>query len=193
MKSVHVSCSDMDLNPEDIALNQTHAWHGTAIGWLNSYNSCTKKLHIVSQWFCGIELIASNIKVLAYSVYMPTLGKDEEFCEVIQTLTCDIQTHVSDKHILLLCMDSNQSTKSSYRRSFEMNKFIEMFSLTLILKNNKNPTFHHHNGSESQIDHIYHNQEEIIGFNKLLCKYDFSENLSSHDALIGSIPLKYWN
>ena len=180
----------MDSNPEDIALNQTHAWYGTAIGWLNSYNSCTKKLPIISPWFCGIELISSNINILAYSVYMPTCGKDEEFCEVIQTLTCDLQTHMSDKHILLLCMDSNQSKISSHRRTFEMNKFIEMFSLTTILKNNNNPTFHHYNGSESQIDHIYYNRENVIKLNSILCKYDYSENLSSHDAILGSIRMQ---
>ena len=52
------------------------------------------------------------------------------------------------------------------------------------------PTFHHNNGfSESQIDHILTNDTELVSYLKQLCKLDDPTNLSSHDAIIGTIQI----
>ena len=149
----------MFSHPEDIMLSKEHAWQGSAIGWLNSVNPYIYKLPVISQWFCGVRYKHENNTILSYSVYMPTSGKDNEFCEVLQTLTEDIETHMTNGYMLIIGLDSNQSVKSSRRRTYEMQNFIDKFSLKTILENNTDPTFHHYNGSESQIDHIYHNLE----------------------------------
>ena len=101
---------------------------------------------------------------------------------------------MTNGYMLIIGLDSNQSVKSSRRRTYEMQNFIDKFSLKTILENNTDPTFHHYNGSESQIDHIYHNLENKdtcykISFNKILCKHEFHENISSHDAIIGDFYL----
>ena len=52
------------------------------------------------------------------------------------------------------------------------------------------PTFHHNNGtSESQIDHIMTNKPEVVTFSMQICKIDKPANLSSHDAIIGSVKV----
>ena len=52
------------------------------------------------------------------------------------------------------------------------------------------PTFHHNNGfSESQIEHILTNDTELVSYMKQLCKLDDPTNLSSHDAIIGTIQI----
>ena len=53
--SFNITSSDMFLQPEDIVLNTSHCWHGTAIGWLNEYNSYVSKIPLVSKWLCGVK------------------------------------------------------------------------------------------------------------------------------------------
>ena len=117
----HSTSSDMYLNPEDITIN--HAWQGTAIGWLKTYSCYISKIPLISQWFCGIKFSYQDKMFLVYSVYLPTSGKDEEFCEVIQTLSEDISSNMTGELNLILGMDSNQSEKSTSRRTYEMPNF----------------------------------------------------------------------
>ena len=69
-------------------------------------------------------------------------------------------------------------------------KFIQEFSFSSILNNYEKPTFHHYNGNESIIDHIYYfsvNSEASLKHH--LCKNENPENLSTHDVIIGQILL----
>ena len=124
---------------------------------------------------------------------MPTSGKDEEFLEVLSQLSYDIENNLVENCSLLIGLDSNQSEKSSRRRTDGMKQFNEQFSFKTVLQNDE-PTFHHNNQtSSSQIDHILYyvpEQSKVkVMLYRHLCQLDNSENLSSHDAIIGTISL----
>ena len=91
--------------------------------------------------------------------------------------------------IIIIGMDSNCSLKSTNRRQNSFKTFVNQFSLETILSGDT-PTFHHNNGtSESQIDHIMTNKPEVVTFSMQICKIDKPANLSSHDAIIGSVKV----
>ena len=146
----------MFLDPEDLALESGPIWHGAAIGWPSEIDTRIKKLPIVSNRFCGVLYSEGNTNILSYSAYLPTSGRDEEFLEIIDILTRDIFTHMEDNTAIIIGADTNQSVKSTPRRTECMDLFLKQFSLKYIMTNDE-PTFHHHNQiSESQIDHIYY-------------------------------------
>ena len=131
--------------------------------------------------------------ILSYTAYLPTSGQNEEFLEVLSQLSFDIRNNADEKSSILIGLDSNQSNKSSRRRTDAMLKFKLQFSLGSVLLSDI-PTFHHNNQSSvSQIDHILFyiptNSEVKMSFHKHLCKLDNFANLSSHDALIGKMIL----
>ena len=71
--------------------------------------------------------------------------------------------------------------------SLQQESRLYAFNLKTILPGSR-PTFHHNNGSsESQIDHILVNNLDLVAFYEQKCKYTDHENLSGHDALIGSL------
>jgi endonuclease/exonuclease/phosphatase (EEP) superfamily protein YafD len=107
---------------------------------------------------CGIEYkdAQTDTNILAYSVYFPTSGRDDDFLEVVSSLSADISLHNSSNTALLIGCDSNQSNKSTNRRTSTMKCLLTEFNLKSIVSGDK-PTFHHNNQtSESQIDHIYY-------------------------------------
>ena len=183
--------SDMFLHPEDLILKSTPTWHGTAIGWPKHIDMYVQTIPTISERFCGIQYDYSDINIIAYSVYLPTSGKDDEFHEIVSSLLNNIEQYLNTKSILILGMDSNQSEKSTERRKNIMAVFCEHLNLKSIMCEETNATFHHTNGSESLIDHIYYfiptNVDIFIKLQDHLCKWNFSENISSHDAIIGSI------
>ena len=77
-------------------------WHGTAIGWPSSVDRHVSSLTVVNERFCGIQYKDSqhDITILAYSVYLPTAGKDSVFMEVLSALSCEVA--VAFGSILLL-------------------------------------------------------------------------------------------
>ena len=92
---------------------------------------------------------------------------------------------------IVLGCDTNQSSKSTRRRTCAMANFLSEFSLNTILENDE-PTFHHNNlTSESQIDHIlYCNRESsrsLVKLSEHLCLKNNPTNLSSHDVIVGKI------
>ena len=137
--------------------------------------------------------IANNIDILSYCAYLPTASLDDDFTEILSILTIDISTHRSETSTIIIGLDSNQSKKSSKRRTAVMLDFTSQFSLKSVHISDQ-PTFHHNNQvSESQIDHIlcYLPNEEVIDIKlkEILCEKVNSSNLSSHDAVIGEISL----
>ena len=180
---------------EDLMLESGAVWHGSALGWSMEIDKLVCKLPIVCDRFCGIQFYdhVTKTRIIAYSVYMPTSGKDDEFLEVLASLIADLNEHNvnNDAEILLGC-DSNQSLKSTKRRTAAMSSFLDEFNFQSILKNDE-PTFHHNNQtSESQIDHIYSNSRTSkikVGFFKHLCLKENPSNLSSHDAIVGKLNL----
>ena len=103
----------------------------------------------------------------------------------------DIRKNRPDKSCIIIGLDTNQSKKSSRRRTESMKQFCEKFSLKGILTSS-DPTFHHNNQmSTSQIDNILayfpENSASEMSLLKHLCKLDDSANLSSHDALLGKL------
>ena len=179
--------SDLFVSPEDILKTKGPTWHGTALAWHNSVTNYVTKLPLVSSRFCGIRLFKDNIDILAFTVYLPTSGKDQEYLEEIDLLSHNIQEHCSASSLILIGIDANVSEKSNERRKNAFNKLQETFQLKTILPGTQ-PTFHHNNGSsESQIDHILTNDKRMVSFYEQRCKYFDSENLSSHDVLVASI------
>ena len=187
--------SDMFLPPEEKMLKSGPTWHGTAIAWDKCIDKFISKIEVTSERFCGVKFSDYQTNILAYTAYLPTSGQDEAFLEVLEQFEFDIKNHITGKCIILIGLDSNQSDRSSKRRTSAMEKFKKEFSLKSILVNNQ-PTFHHNNQkSESQIDHILYfipdNVTAKVELEKHLCKLENYQNLSSHDAIIGklSIPL----
>ena len=181
---------------EDLLLQAGPVWHGTAIGWSMSIDKCVKQLPIISDRFCGIQYKDNETNILAYSTYMPTSGKDAEFLEVLSSLSEDIKLYMTNQTTLLIGCDSNQSIKSTNRRTHAMDKFVSSFCLKSILLDDT-PTFHHNNQtSETQIDHIYYyipeENEVKVEFEEQLCLKNNPSNISAHDVIIGNltIPIK---
>ena len=181
--------SDTFLPPEDIILKTGPTWHGTAIGWHSSLSPNVQKLPIVSTRFCGLRLKICNIEIIAYTVYLPTAGQDDEFLEEISLLTHDINEHTNHDSTVIIGIDLNTSEKSTSRRKEAFSAFNSEFELKTILPGEE-PTFHHNNGvSESQIDHILTNNTKIVSFLEHKCKLDDPTNLSSHDAILGKLKM----
>ena len=188
--------SDMFTPVEDLMLTPGTAWQGTTIGWLSEIDKYVTKLPIVSERFCGISFSNQDTHILAYTAYLPTSGNDDFYLEVLDQFYSDILNHIQSNSAILIGTDTNQSEKSSKRRSEAMDRFKQKFSLESILVSGE-PTFHHNNQvATSAIDTIlYHipgkSTIEIEPF-KHLCKLNNADNLSSHDVILGTvrIPLR---
>ena len=189
------TASDMFTPTEDLLLTGGTAWHGTALGWSKDIDRFVKILPIVSERFCGIYYSDEQSNILSYTAYLPTSGQDEEFLEVISQLCTDINQHFVEKCAIFIGLDSNQSKKSTNRRTEAMNAFKELFSLKSTLVSDQ-PTFHHNNQtSVSQIDDILYfitqTSQIEIGFLDHLCKLENSSNLSSHDVILAECKLPF--
>ena len=83
---------------EDLLLKSGPTWHGTAIGWENSVNSKIMKIPVISERFCGVTYtLSSDTIILAYSAYLPTSGKDDDFVETLSQLRSNIQNNAKEK------------------------------------------------------------------------------------------------
>lgn len=93
----HTTSDDMFTHTEDLLLQADPVWHGTAIGWPSRIDRCVSKLPVVCDRFCGIEYkdAQTDTNILAYSVYFPTSGRDDDFLEVVSSLSADISLHNS--------------------------------------------------------------------------------------------------
>ena len=174
---------------EEVLLNYGPTWHGTDIGVKKTL--IIEKFPVISTQFRGIKYGDSdnNSETIIYTAYLPTSGKDEEFIEEVSILTDDIQRHMDNTTDIVIGLDSNVSTKSTKRRQSAMKEFLEIFNLKSI-SSGDSPTFHHNNGlSKSQIDFIYTNNPAKVEFYRQLCQLNDSDNLSSHDIIIGSVIL----
>ena len=129
-------------------------WHGAAVGWDQNMEKYISKIPIISERFSGVNYTDGQTKIIAYSVYLPTCGQDDEYLEVLSLLSYDIRAHKQENSCILIGLDTNQSAKSSRRRTDAMKQFCEQFNLKGVLTNS-DPTFHHNNQtSSSQIDNI---------------------------------------
>ena len=188
--------ADTFTQPEDKILEAGPVWHGTALGWEKKINDKVTKIPIASNRFCGVKFSDQNtgVKIALYSVYLPTSGKDDEFIEVTAHLSADLQANVENDEVIIIGIDSNQSMKSTRRRSKNMNAFVQMFSLQHTF-DSPTPTFHHQNQtSTSKIDDILYfvpskTSAVNVKFMKHLCTLEHSSNLSSHDVILGNISI----
>ena len=166
------TASDMFTPAEDLMLTSGTAWQGTTIGWSSEIDKFVTKLPVISDRFCGVSYSDGKTRVLAYTAYFPTSGQDDDFLEVVDQLSADIKQH-SQNCAVLIGSDTNQSEKSSKRRTEAMAQFRNEFFFKSILVSDK-PTFHHNNQSSvSQIDTILYsipdNTEIDLQFLEHLC------------------------
>ena len=103
------------------------SWHGTAIAWDKHIDKHISEINVISERFCGVKFSDNQTNILAYSAYLPTSGQDDAFIEVLEQLNFDIKNNISEKSILLIGLDSNQSEKSSNRRTVAMEDFKRQF------------------------------------------------------------------
>ena len=183
----------MFSDPKDLLFASGCAWHGVTIGWSLEVDKYVTKLPTISDRFCGISFRNGHTNALFYSLYLPTSGKDEEFLEVLTKLSSDITKHRTAHESINIGADTNQSIKSSHRRTDAMKDFQNEIDLHSISKSDE-ATFHHNNQtSSSQIDHILCHISEIskitIHFLKHICTLKDSDNLSSHDVIIGMMNI----
>ena len=187
------TASDMFIPAEELMLTSGTAWQGTTIGWSIDIDKFVTKLPVISDRFCGISYSDSRTFLLSYTAYLPTSGQDEEFLEVLAQLSADITQHRQNNVAVIIGADTNQSKKSSKRRTEAMDQFRREFFFKSILLSEE-PTFHHNNQtSVSQIDTILYFIPQTSGidlkFLEHLCKLDNSSNLSSHDVILASMKL----
>ena len=192
-----VTSSDIFTHAEDKMLEGGPTWHGAAVGWRHNFGKHVSKIPIISERFCGVKYTDGHTNIIAYSAYLPTSGQDEEYLEVLSLLSFDIRNNKTENSCILIGLDTNQSEKSSRRRTEAMEQFCEQFSLKGVLTNN-DPTFHHNNQlSTSQIDNILayvpENLPVQISLFKHLCKLENYANLSSHDALVAKLIIPTFN
>ena len=180
---------------EDRVFSVGPVWHGTALGWKKRISSRVNKIPASNERFCGIKYYdkTSSIKIIAFSVYLPTSGHDEEFLETLSQLDNTLKMNHEKDEIILIGLDSNQSSKSTRRRSEGMAGFLNRFSLQSVLKNDA-PTFHHHGqASSSQIDHILFSIPKTSSVNvelfEHICSLEASDNFSSHDVIVSQVIL----
>ena len=120
-------------------------------------------ISVISDRFCGILYSDKSISLLSYTAYLPTSGRDEEFMEVLAQLSADITQHMQDNIAVIIGADTNQSQKSSKRRTEAMDQFSKDFSFKSIL-NSDEPTFQQNKlTSVSQIDTILYFIPETTG------------------------------
>ena len=129
----HTTSSDSFLPPEDIMLKTGPVWHGTALGWHSTFASNISKFPTVSTRFCGIKLKTEHIDIIAYTVYLPTMGQDDDFLEEISMLAHDISNHATPESTIIIGIDANTSIKSSTRRQEAFTTFKSEFMLKTIL------------------------------------------------------------
>ena len=110
------------------------AWQGTTMGWSADIDRFVTRLPVISDRFCGIVYSDKRICMLSYTAYLPTSGKDEAFMEVLAQLTADIAQHKQDNNniAVIIGADTNQSKKSTKRRTEAMDQFRKDFSLKSI-------------------------------------------------------------
>ena len=115
--------SDMFLPAEEKMLKSGPTWHGTAIAWDKCVDKFITKIEVISERFCGVKLSDYQTNILSYTAYLPTSGQDEAFLEVLEQLEFVIKNNVTQKSIILIGLDSNQSETSSRRRTSSMESF----------------------------------------------------------------------
>ena len=103
--------SDTFLPPEDIILETGPTWHGTAIGWPSSLSSNVEKFPVVSTRFCGLKMKISDVEIIAYTLYLPTAGQDDDYLEEVSLLTHDLLQHVDPNSTIIIGTDANTSVK----------------------------------------------------------------------------------
>ena len=103
--------------------------HGAAVGWQLNIDKYFDRIPIISERFSGVKYVDRQTNILTYSVYLPMCGQDDEYLEVLSLLSYDIRNNRTGNSSILICLDANQSEKSSRRRTEAMEEFCELFSL----------------------------------------------------------------
>ena len=88
------TAADMFTATEDLILQSGPVWHGTALVWKKTLEKFVTKLPLISERFCGVKYVDTSVdtNIIAYTAYLPTSGKDEEFLEILSLLSFDIRT-----------------------------------------------------------------------------------------------------
>ena len=123
------TASNMFTPEEEIMTKSGPIWHGTSIGWSLDIDKHVKRLPITSERFCGFIFSSEECSFLAYTLYLPTSGQDEDFNEIIDILTADILQYMNEDMGLIIGADTNESSKSSKRRQRAMSHFKDIFKL----------------------------------------------------------------
>ena len=188
--SIQISTPDMFIPPEDMLCSTDHTWHGAAIAWHTSLDSCISHLKTTNNRFTCIRVALQEQVFLALSVYFPTSGKDDLYLGCTNDLRDFISDNLRENEMILLGCDSNCSEKSSSRRRLAFQNLCQ--DLDLVRMSPCHPTFHHHNGmSESNIDTFLISKKLSPRMLNLLahCTLDTPDNLSSHDPVSASLRL----
>ena len=177
-----ISSSGMFTHPEDILSQQSHVWHGVALGWRKELSSNIQLLDSHSDRIVGARLKCQSKSLLFSSCYAPTSGQDDDFMEFISSLTTFLAANKHPDDHIVFGADTNCSAKSSKRRQEVFQSFCESNSLDAYRPSQ--PTFHHHNGtSNSSIDAIISSNNTRVAELEHFCTVDDPFNLSCHDPI----------
>ena len=179
----------MFQHPEDLIRNQSHVWHGVAIGWRNDINASIHFLKSTYERVVGVKMSIFQKSLLLVSFYAPTAGHDDDFLESISHLSEYLDSNMSPGDQVIIGTDCNCSVKSSSRRQLSWNNFCERFELRM--NQPPLPTFHHHNGSSNSCIDLFAASEELdLGPVAQYCTLNTPLNLSSHDAIETSLEVQ---
>ena len=121
---------DNQVHQEDQITSRNMSYHGTALGISKKLAESMREIPIQSKNCAVAELKMGVRKLLVASIYMPTMGKDVEFDETIDSIASMLDDYASDSTDILLMGDWNIDVGSSRRRIASWMNFLADYSLT---------------------------------------------------------------
>ena len=181
-----------DLHDPDLVLTSSKAKGGTAVLWMKSLDPYVS-VHISdSPSFLPIVVEIPDWKPMIHvALYLPTAGKDTEFCEDLANLNIAVESLLEryPSAALFIRGDSNANMKNLKRTAVFENFCVDL-GLSRIELNH--PTYHHFLGSgsyDSEIDVLLFTNKDHVHeqLQCILCRNDDCQVDSHHDLLLSSL------
>ena len=143
--------ADTQLNEEDMVTMRNLSFHGVALGVASELSEKTREIKTENKNIVAVKVSTGGTDLLVINVYMPTMGKDQEFEEATDAIKQIIETTEDQDQRTVILGDINLDEKSSTRRKRAWEKLLEEFDLTDNITGT--PThFHHASDAISELD-----------------------------------------
>ena len=145
--------ADSQTHPEDQVTTRNMSYHGTALGVRKDFAENLREVNIQHKNIAVAELRVGNEVLIVGSVYLPTMGKDEDFEEATDALAAALEDFPTGQNKLILAGDMNVDVSSTPRRLAKWSNFLADFDLE---DNATGIPTHKHTatGAESELDRV---------------------------------------